>query len=139
MPDLPSADVLADTADRAWRWVLDQVRTDEVGPWLPEPVTGTSADETPPSYRDGMHSGIAGLAHVLAEIRVDRPWSDEESALAGGIGDRLRARAARGEEPGYDFFDGLVSDIGAFVALGQDGSDAAVGRLAELAQRKAAA
>ena len=37
-------------------------------------------------------------------------------------------------ELGYTFFDGLVSDIGAFVALGQDGASAAVDRLASLAE-----
>ena len=132
MPDHPNAAVLTDTAERAWRWVLDQVRTDEVGPWIPGQVTGTSADETPPAYRDGMHSGIAGLAHALAEIRLHRTWTEEESVLAEAIGARLRERSAT--ELGYTFFDGLVSDIGAFVALGQDGASAAVDRLAALAE-----
>ncbi len=132
MPDQPDAAVLTDTAERAWRWVLDQVRTDEVGPWIPGRVTGTSADETPPAYRDGMHSGIAGLAHALAEIRLHRPWTEEESVLAEAIGATLRARGTT--EPGYTFFDGLVSDVGAFVALGQDGAAAAVDRLAALAE-----
>ena len=128
----PTAEELSDTAERAWRWVLDQVRTDEVGPWIPGQVTSAATDDTPPPYRDGMHSGIAGLAHVLAEIRLDRDWTDEESALAQAIGTRLRDRVQT--EVSYDFFDGLVSDIGAFVALGQEGAAAAVERLAALAE-----
>ena len=132
MSDLPTSEELTDTADRAWRWVLDQVRTDEVGPWIPEQVTGSAADETLPPYRDSMHSGIAGLAHVLAEIRLDRDWTDEESALGEAVGTRLRTRGPA--ELGYNFFGGLVSDIGAFVALGQEGAAAAVERLAALAE-----
>ena len=33
---------LMDIAERAWAWVLDQVRWDGDGPWLPEsvPMTG---------------------------------------------------------------------------------------------------
>ena len=132
MLDQPTAEELTDTAQRAWRWVLDQMRADEVGPWIPEQVTGTAADETLPDYRDSMYSGIAGLAHVLAEIRLDRDWTPEESALAEEIGARLRRRAET--EVSYDYFDGLVSDIGAFVALGQEGAEAAVERLAALAE-----
>lgn len=132
MSDQPTSEELTDTAERAWRWVLDQVRTDEVGPWIPGQVTSAATDDTPPPYRDGMHSGIAGLAHVLAEIRLDRDWTDEESALAEAIGTRLRDRVQT--EVSYDFFDGLVSDIGAFVALGQEGAAAAVERLAALAE-----
>src|SRR5262245_3401018 len=79
-----------------------------------------------------MHSGIAGLAHVLAEVRLDRPWTDEEAALADRIGARLRSRAV--DTVDYDYFDGLVSDIGAFVALGQEGAAAAVERLAALVE-----
>ena len=120
MPDQPNAAVLTDTAERAWRWVLDQVRTDEVGPWIPGRVTGTSADETPPAYRDGMHSGIAGLAHALAEIRLHRPWTEEESELAEAIG-ATAARTRARPSPATNFFDGLVSDVGAFVALGRTG------------------
>ncbi len=44
MSDQPTSEELTDTAERAWRWVLDQVRTDEVGPWIPEQVTGSAAD-----------------------------------------------------------------------------------------------
>ena len=99
----------------------------------PRRVTAPLRTRRPLRIRDGMHSGIACLAHALAEIRLHWTWTEEESVLAVAIGARLRARAAT--EPGYNFFDGLVSDVGAFVALGQDGAGAAVDRLAALAGR----
>ncbi|GAA5117196.1 hypothetical protein GCM10023339_27460 [Alloalcanivorax gelatiniphagus] len=117
----------ADLADAAWRWVLDQVRWDD-GPWIPETVPHVGG---PPEERDGMHSGIGGLAHVLAEVRETRPWTDEESALAGAIEARIRGRLAT--STAYSYFDGLVSDLGVLAALRADGTDVAVARLAELA------
>ncbi len=132
MPDQPTAEELTDTAERAWRWVLDQVRTDEVGPGSRSRSRAAPRTRGLPPYRDSMHNGIAGLAHVLAEIRLDRDWTDEESALGEAVGTRLRTRGPA--ELGYNFFGGLVSDIGAFVALGQEGAAAAVERLAALAE-----
>ena len=55
-------------AEAAWRWVLDQVRYDDGGPWIPP----TPAATEPAWDRDGMHSGIGGLAHALAS-RLPRP------------------------------------------------------------------
>ncbi|MEP6799669.1 MAG: lanthionine synthetase LanC family protein [Lapillicoccus sp.] len=130
----------ADVAGAAWRWVLDQVRWDD-GPWIPETVPVDEAlpgheplpDHEPPipDYRDGMHSGIGGLAHVLAEIRLHRPWTDEERALADGIIQRVRA--ATTIETSYDYFDGLVSTIGVLSALEAEGVDDAIDRLGALA------
>ena len=125
-----SADLHERTAEAAWRWVLDQVRHDEHGPWMPTAVTDPPVDE-PPSDRDGMHSGVAGLAHVLAEIRLARAWTAEESALADAIATRLRATVAETTDTTY--FDGLVSTIGALIALEADGAEEAVARLAALA------
>jgi len=125
-----STDLYERTAEAAWRWVLDQVRHDERGPWMPTAVTDQPTGE-PPSDRDGMHSGIAGLAHVLAEIRLARAWTAEETALAEAIATRLRATVAGTTDTTY--FDGLVSTIGALIALGADGADEAVARLAALA------
>ena len=116
-------------AEAAWRWVLDQVRYDD-GPWIPASVT----DEPPPGPtwdRDGMHSGIGGLAHVLAEVRACRAWTDEESALADAIATRLRAQVE--EQTDATFFDGLVSTLGCLVALGSPGLEVVVARLSELA------
>lgn len=117
----------AELGDAAWRWVLDQVRWDD-GPWIPEsvPQEGGTPDE-----RDGMHSGIGGLAHVLAEVRLARPWTDEEQRLADGIATRIRAGLATTTT--YSYFDGLVSDLGVLTALGSEGADKAVARLVELA------
>ncbi len=124
---MTASDTYADAGEAAWRWVLDQVRWDD-GPWIPESVP---YDGGPPDERDGMHSGIGGLAHVLAEVRLARPWSAEESALAQGVVDRVRAGLPTTTT--YTYFDGLVSDIGVLTALGARGRSQAVARLAELA------
>lgn len=117
----------ADLGEAAWRWVLDQVRWDD-GPWIPVSVPH---DGGPPEDRDGMHSGIGGLAHVLAEVRETREWTDEEQALADGIVVRVRRGLPTTEM--YSYFDGLVSDLGVLTALGADGASDAVARLADLA------
>jgi hypothetical protein len=117
----------ADVGAAAWRWVLDQVRWDD-GPWIPVSVPHEGG---PPDDRDGMHSGIGGLAHVLAEIRESREWTDEEAALADGIA--VRIRKGLPTQPLATYFDGVVSDLGVLGALGADGSDVAIARLGELA------
>jgi hypothetical protein len=114
-------------AEAGWRWVLDQVRWDD-GPWIPTSVPGPGS---PPADRDGLHSGIGGLAHVLAEVRLARPWTDVEATLAAGIAERLRATIPVTDD--VTLFDGLVGTIGALTALGEPGADAAVARLGELA------
>ena len=102
----------ADLGGAAWRWVLDQVRWDDDGPWIPESVPH---DDGPPEDRDGMHSGIGGLAHVLAEVRETRAWTDEEQRLADGIATRIRGNLVT--TTAYSYFDGLVSDLGVLSAL----------------------
>jgi hypothetical protein len=106
--------------------VLDQVRWDEDGPWIPESVPGAFN----PEYRDGMHSGIGSLALVLADVRLSRDWTGEEQRLADTIVERLHAVTPHETEYGY--FDGLVSTIGVLTALGEQ-PDAAVQRLRTLA------
>ena len=111
-----------DTAEAAWRWVLTQLRWDD-GPWLP--------DSSDPRFRNGFHSGIGGLAYVLAEIRLGREWTTDEKALAEAIAGRLtRAIPAETE---YNFFDGLVSTIGVLTVLDVGGADTAVRRLTAIA------
>lgn len=124
------SDVLSELAESGWRWVLDQVRGDD-GPWIPESV-GPATPAEPPELRDGMHSGIGGLALALAEVRLSRDLDDEESALGHAVGERLRSRIAG--ERDCTFFDGLPSTIGALTALESPGVQAAVDRLAELAE-----
>ena len=123
----PTAHV--EVAEAAWRWVLDQVRCDD-GPWIPEAVTDPPA--TTPSWdRDGTYAGVGGLALVLAEIRLAREWTSEESELAEAITTRIRPRV--GESTDCTLFDGLVSDIGVLTVLGAEGAEAAVDRLTALA------
>ncbi len=111
--------------------MLDQVRWDD-GPWIPESVPLHVASEPPiPQHRDGMHSGIGGLAYVLAELRRHRRWTHEEHTLAEAITDRVRTGIAAKTD--YDFFDGLVSSIGVLSALQTHGITEAIERLADLA------
>ena len=60
------AEAFLEVAEAGWRWVLDQVRWDGVGPWIPESVPG----ELKPEYRDSMHSGIGSLGLTLADVRL---------------------------------------------------------------------
>jgi hypothetical protein len=120
--------IYLDVAGAAWRWVLDQVRWDGDGPFVPE-----SPDEPmDPRYRHGMNSGTGGLALALAEIRAGRPWTAEERNLADAIAERELARIPA--ETDCTYFDGLVSAIGVLDALGAPGADAAVDRLLTLAE-----
>lgn len=125
------------TGEAAWRWVLGQVRWDDAGPWVPETVVldGSpgegAAQDRPPAARHGLHSGTGGLAHVLAEIRLGRAWTDEETRLAAAIATQVRVAAP--DETDASYFDGLVSSIGVLSALDEPGSDVAVARLLELA------
>jgi lantibiotic modifying enzyme len=114
-------------AEAAWSWVLQQVKWDDLGPWIPEAAGG----EKPEEYRDGMHSGIGGLAHALAEIKLARPWTTDEQALATAVGNRIRSTIP--SEASITYFDGLVSSIDVLTALGEAGSAIAVDRIAELA------
>jgi hypothetical protein len=118
-----------DLAERSWRWVMDQVRWDD-GPWIPGSVTVPEVTE-PPSDRDGMHSGVGGLAHLLAEVRLARPWTAEESELAEAVAERVRGAVAASTD--CTFFDGLVSTVGVLTALGAPGAETALARLAALA------
>ncbi len=113
--------------EAAWGWVLRQVQWDEAGPWIAEAAGG----EKPEEYRDGIHSGVGGLAHALAEIKLTRPWTAAEADLAGAIADRIRTTMPA--EASITFFDGLVSGIGVLTALGEAGSQSALDRMTQLA------
>lgn len=117
------------TAERSWRWVLDQVRWDD-GPWIPHQVTDHQAAE-PPWDRDGTHSGIGGLAHALAEIRLLRAWTGEEQDLADAIAERVRNAIPAAED--CSLFDGLVAHLGVLSVLDAPGAAHAVARLRALA------
>ena len=115
-------------AETAWRWILAQVRWDDEGPRIPASVPGPELD---PAHRNGFHMGIGGLAYVLAEIGHCREWTAEEKELSSGIAGCLAGRTAT--ETAYDFFAGLVSDIGVLTALDAPGTAAVVRRLTALA------
>lgn len=103
-----------DVGEAGWRWVLDQVRYDDRGPWVPESAAGPLP---PAGYRFGTHSGTGGLALALGEVASTRPWSAEEAGLAAAIGAQLAERAA--DEGDATYFDGLAGDVHALVALGR--------------------
>lgn len=124
-----SAAAYRDLAEAAWRWVLAQVRYDD-GPWIPSSATDEPVDG-PPWDRDGSHSGVGGLAHLLAEIRATRPWTDDEATLADAIAERVRVVTPT--QTDATFFDGLASNIGVLTALEAPGADVAVARLIALA------
>jgi hypothetical protein len=126
----------ADLAERSWAWVLTQVREEadgapdgapDGGLWLPAHPGETEPGEDP--Y--GMHSGIGGLAHVLAEIRLTRELTADEQRLAERIADTVVRRIP--DEKEFDYFVGHVATIGVLVALGVEGADRAVARLHETA------
>ncbi|HEY4568222.1 MAG TPA: lanthionine synthetase LanC family protein [Kribbella sp.] len=116
-----------EVAEAAWAWVLEQVQWDHDGPWIPEYGGGGKPDE----YINGLHSGIGGLAHVLAEIRLSRAWTADEQHLATAVANRVRT--AIPADTSITYFDGLVSSIGVLTALEQPGSGAAVDRALEIA------
>lgn len=116
-----------EVGEAAWGWVMDQVRWDDDGPWIPQ----FAGDEEPDKYPYGMHSGIGGLAHPLAELRLTRPWNAAEQDLAAAIADRVRTTIPTTTIT--TFFDGLVSSIGVLTALDQPGTSAALERLQSLA------
>jgi Lanthionine synthetase C-like protein len=121
------ASAYRETAEAGWRWVLAQV-TDDDGPRIPISVPEAKPE---PEWRDGLHSGIGGLAHALREIHLARPWSPEESHLAEGVGRRIRGIVPTMTDTTY--FDGLVSAIGTLLALEEPGAEVAVSRLLEVA------
>ncbi|WP_151083389.1 lanthionine synthetase LanC family protein [Nocardioides cynanchi] len=124
---MPDVDTYRSLAERSWSWAMAQVRRDDAGLWIPEHTDQTG----PGDYPYGMHSGVGGLAHVLSEIRLTRPWTDAESELASGITETLVGLVPEATE--YDYFDGLTSTIGVLTALEAPGPDQAVARLLELA------
>jgi hypothetical protein len=124
-----ATEMYSSVAEAAWRWVLDQVRWDD-GPWIPTSVTVPAAVNA--SWdRDGLHSGVGGLAYVLAEVRRCRPWTAEEQNLADAVAERLCG--AIPAQTDCTYFDGLVSTVGVLTALEAPGAETAVARLAALA------
>ncbi|WP_193613204.1 lanthionine synthetase LanC family protein [Nocardioides lijunqiniae] len=119
----------AEVGAEAWRWVLGRVRWDD-GPWVPTSDPWPD-DAGPPDDRDGLHSGIGGLALALAEVARTRPWTGEEERLATGVADRLRGMIPGSQDATW--FDGLPGDACALLALGTHGADAAFARLRDLA------
>jgi lantibiotic modifying enzyme len=118
-----------DVGEAAWTWVLGHLREDD-GPWLPVSVTADWEQDGPAYDRDSLYAGIAGLAPVLAEVALARPWTDAERALATGIVNRLSVMASTRTEP--SLYDGLAGDATALRMLAPGSEVVALRRLAEL-------
>ncbi|GAA1501047.1 hypothetical protein GCM10009827_008880 [Dactylosporangium maewongense] len=101
-----------DLGEAAWAWTLRHVHRDD-GPWLPDRVTDGWPEPAPD--RDSLHAGTAGLAPVLAAIRLHRPLSGAETALADGIVERLAAQAETRVEP--SLYDGELAQVGQLQCL----------------------
>jgi hypothetical protein len=118
------------TAEASWRWVLSQVHVAPDGPVLVRDE-GASAESVVPAERDSIYDGLGGLALALAEIRLSRPWSTDESRLAEAIVDRLQRLAPDRREPAL--FCGLAGDAVALRTLAPGSERVAVERLAAIA------
>src|SRR3954469_6849415 len=123
---MAATDAYRDVGEAAWFWALGHLR-DHDGPWLPVAVTENWEQEGPADDRDSLYAGIAGLAPVLAEIALARPWSDVERALAPDSVDRLRAMASSRTEP--SLYDGLAGDATALRILAPRSEPVALNRL----------
>ncbi len=126
---MASAATYRELAEDAWGWVQAHVCGDD-GPWLPDAVADGWQEAGPPADRDSLYAGIAGLAPVLAEIRLHRTLSDTESDLADRVVTRLAAAAAARVEP--SLYDGLAGDATALRLLAPGTESVALQRLADL-------
>ena len=102
-------------AEASTAWVLAQVRDDD-GPCLADSSGAT---------RDSLYDGIAGLAPLLAEVRLSRDWSQQERSLADAVVERLR-RAPTAEA---SLYDGLAGHAFALRLLAPGTETAVVARL----------
>jgi lantibiotic modifying enzyme len=118
-----------DVGEAAWSWVQGQVRGDQ-GPWLPDPVPDDQPPAGPAADRDSLYAGIAGLAPVLAEIRLSRALNDTEQHLADAVVARLSAQARTRTEA--SLYDGLAGDATALAMLAPGTEAAPLQRVAEL-------
>src|SRR5690349_8146011 len=110
---MADAGVYRELGEAAWAWTLGQVHHDEDGPWLAERIV--DGEPRPAAARVCLYDGIAGLAPVLAELRLARTLTQAEAALAEGIAERLAARAGTRVEP--SLYDGLAGDVTALRLL----------------------
>lgn len=116
----------------AWTWVLGQVHQDTEGVWLPDAVRPDVPAAPDPEDRDSLYAGIAGLAPVLAEIRLARPWTPDEQRLADAIVERLAAAASGRVEA--SLYGGLAGDAAALRLLAPGWETGALQRLVDLAE-----
>ncbi|MEO5743539.1 MAG: lanthionine synthetase LanC family protein [Terracoccus sp.] len=125
-----------DLGGQALAWVLAHVRHEPDGPWLPTTIATEDAEDaegttTPDEFRDSIYEGLGGLAIVLAEVRLTRPWTPDEDELAARIVERLTAQARLRQDA--TLYSGLAGDVVALRLLAPDGEVETLTRLVELA------
>ena len=133
MPEQPlDVEAVRRCADGAWAWVLEQVRYEPDGAWVPltVPVSG-DVPSTPPPDRDCLYDGVAGLAPVLAEIRLAREWTTAEQALADAVVARL---SEAGNDDDCSLYVGLAGRLAAVALLDPGATDPLLDRLADRAR-----
>ena len=115
----------------AWAWVLEQVRWDSQGPWVPTAVPSSGdSPPGPPEERDCLYDGIGGVALALGEIKLAREWTEDERRLADGIVSRLSVADAGGE---CGLYTGLAGNLVAVAVLAPTVSTGLLDRLANVA------
>jgi hypothetical protein len=115
----------------AWAWVLEQVRWDSQGPWVPTAVPSSGdSPPGPPEERDCLYDGIGGVALALGEIKLAREWTEDERRLADGIVSRLSVADAGGE---CGLYTGLAGNLVAVAVLAPTVSTGLLDRLAVVA------
>ncbi len=115
----------------AWAWVLEQVRWDSQGPWVPTAVPSSGdSPPGPPEDRDSLYDGIGGLALALGEIKLAREWTEDERTLADGIVSRLSVADGGGE---CGLYTGLAGNLVAVAVLAPTVSTGLLDLLADVA------
>lgn len=116
----------------AWAWVLQQVRWDPQGPWVPSAVSVSGETPLGPTQnRDCLYDGIGGLALALGEIRLARGWTEDEHTLAEEIIARLSVADVNGE---CGLYEGLAGSLVAVSVLAPTASIGLLDRIADLAK-----
>lgn len=82
--------------------------------------------------RDGLYDGIGGLAPLLAELRLSRPWTPAEQHLAAAVAARLVRHARTRHEPSLG--DGLAGNAVAVRLLSPGAEQEVLARLRDLTQ-----
>ena len=124
---MPDPQPTASRPSRRGRGCSPRYARDERGPWLPE-----DAERRPSraSIRYGMHSGIGGLAHVLAEIRLTRDLTAARDARWATRSPQTLCRPDPGARPSTTTSTAWSAPSASSPRSTRPGAELAVARLA---------